>query len=408
MSLINKMLQDLEARNDAAGNKPQDIAHQDLRPVIPSPFSRPRRGTVPVLVFIAVAATGALVWLRGPEVIADGIVGEGRRLLAFISDLSGTAKPSDANVAALSAANKQQAAGKEKTPQESMEKASPSTGAAQTGKSPANVAPAPVPAGVKPKARAGSRTDVSAASSTPARDIKATAPKTQTPSPAPALKPRLAPSKAPVREDHAAPPGQMEKTVKPLSPEEEAEGNYQQAATQLQQGRRGDAENSLRAALAANPAHAPARELLAGLALQNGRTTEAQQLLEEGLQKNPKHYSSAQLLARLYVDQGAEQKALALMESAREAGAADPAFLAFLGALYQRAGRHADAVAAYTKAVNQRPDEGHWWLGLGISLEAEKNFSAASDAYTRAQQSGALDQNLQRYVEQRLAIVKNK
>lgn len=385
MSLINKMLQDLEARNDAAaGKKPKDSAYQDLRPVnAPSPL-RSRRSKAPALVLIAVAAAGVFVWLRGPEVIAEGVIGEGRRLLALIPGISEKEKPLDTRVIAKSAAIKEGATALPPSTKPPAPRARPEHKTAK------NVSPPPVPAGAKP------------------RDIKAVVPKAQTPPPAPAVRPKIAPSMTTVRKGDAEPPGLVEKKVKPMSPEEEAEGHYQQAATHLQQGRRGEAENDLRAALAANPAHAPARELLAWLALQNGRTVEAQQLLEEGLQKNPKHYSSAQLLARLYVDQGAEQKALALMEGAGEAGAADPAFIAFLGTLYQRAGRHADAVAAYTKAVNLRPGEGRWWLGLGISLEAEKNPGAASDAYTRAQQSGALDQNLQRYVEQRLTAIKNK
>lgn len=385
MSLINKMLQDLEARNDAAaGKKPKDPAYHDLRPVnAPSPL-RSRRNMAPVLVLIAVAAAGVLVWLRGPEVVAEVIIDESRRLLALIPDILEKEKPLDTRVIAKRAAIKEAETAPPPATKPPAPRAGPEHKTAKT------VSPPPVPAGARPK------------------DIKAVVPKAQTPPPAPVVRPKIASSRITVRQGDAESPGLVEKNIKPMSPEEEAENNYRQAAAYLQQGRRGDAENGLRAALAANHAHAPARELLAGLALQNGRTLEAQQLLEEGLQKNPKHYSFAQFLARLYVDQGAEQKALALMEGAAEAGAADPAFLAFLGALYQRAGRHADAVAAYTKAVTLRPDEGRWWLGLGISLEAEKNLAAASDAYTRAQQSGALDQNLQRYVEQRLTAIKNK
>ena len=108
MSLINKMLQDLEARNDAAaGKKPKDPAYHDLRPVnAPSPL-RSRRNMAPVLVLIAVAAAGVLVWLRGPEVVAEVIIDESRRLLALIPDILEKEKPLDTRVIAKRAAIKE-------------------------------------------------------------------------------------------------------------------------------------------------------------------------------------------------------------------------------------------------------------------------------------------------------------
>ena len=92
--------------------------------------------------------------------------------------------------------------------------------------------------------------------------------------------------------------------MKPLSPQDKAESQYRLAATNLQQNRVSEAENHLRAALAAQPAHVKARELLAGLALQGGRWREAQSLLEQGVAQHPQHYPFAQLLARSYVDRG--------------------------------------------------------------------------------------------------------
>jgi len=57
------------------------------------------------------------------------------------------------------------------------------------------------------------------------------------------------------------------------------------------------------------------------------------------------------------------------------------------------------------KALGIRPQEGRWWLGLAISLEAEKNLPAAAEAYQRAKAS-VLDPKLARYAEQRLTALK--
>ena len=202
--------------------------------------------------------------------------------------------------------------------------------------------------------------------------------------------------------------GVLEKKVTPLTVEQKAENDYRQAARYLQQGRPGDAEARLRSALAADPRHAKAREVLVGLTLRNGRWREAKQLLEEGIKKAPRHYPFVQLLARIHVEQGADGQALQLMEGAQQAARSDPEYMAFLATLYQRTGRHADAVKAFKHAIGLRPEAGRWWLGLGISLEAEKNWDEAIKAYTRARYSGSLTPKLVRYVERRIAVIKDK
>ena len=200
----------------------------------------------------------------------------------------------------------------------------------------------------------------------------------------------------------------MNKKLKPLSPEEQAESEYRQAVSLLQKGRAADAEKRLKAALTLSAEHTPSRELLAGLELQNGRWHEAQQTLEQGIEKVPAHYPFALLLARIQIEHGTDQKALAVMEASRRAGAGSADYMAFLGELYRRAGNHAEAIKAYTEAIKLNPREGRSWIGMGISLEAARDWKNASDAYQRAVETGTLDDNLLKYANQRLAIVKNK
>jgi len=216
--------------------------------------------------------------------------------------------------------------------------------------------------------------------------------------------PATAPSSREIQTGNAV----MDKKIKPLSSDEKAESEYRRAADLLQKGRMADAEKHLKSALNANEAHTPARELLAGLMLQQGHWREAQQLLEQGVAKLPAYYPFAQLLARIYVEHGADQKALTVMEASRRAGAENPDYVAFLAALYQRAGKHAEAVKTYSEAVTLNPQEGRWWLGMGISLEAGQDWNAAAAAYQRAIESGLLEDNLLKYARQRLAVVKAK
>lgn len=202
--------------------------------------------------------------------------------------------------------------------------------------------------------------------------------------------------------------GVMDKKVKPLSSDEQAESEYRLAVNLLQKGRPDDAEKHLRSALNISAEHTKARELLAGLMLQNGHWREAEQNLEQGVEKVPAYYPFAQLLARIYVEHGSDQKALATMEGSREAGSGNADFMAFLALVYQRTGNQPGAIKAYTEALKLNPQEGRSWLGMGISLEAAQDWNAAGAAYQRAIESGVLDDRLLQYARQRLAAVKNR
>jgi MSHA biogenesis protein MshN len=220
--------------------------------------------------------------------------------------------------------------------------------------------------------------------------------------------PKAAPVSSPEPEGTSADNGVMNKKLKPLNPDEQAESEYRQAVSLLQQGRAADAEKHLKAALKLSAEHPPSRELLAGLALQNGRWHESQQTLEQGIEKVPAHYPFALLLARVQIEHGADQKALAVMEGSRQAGAGSADYMAFLAELYRRAGNHVEAIKTYTEAIKLNPREGRSWVGMGISLEAAQDWKTAGDAYQRAIETGTLDDNLLKYARQRLTAVKNK
>lgn len=197
-------------------------------------------------------------------------------------------------------------------------------------------------------------------------------------------------------------PVRIEKTDRPYSAAELAESAYQEAARLRAQGNGTDAERRARGVLTNHPKHIKARELLAGLQIENGRFLEAQDTLEQGVVQVPTHLPFRFQLARLLLERGDQAGAVSVLEVARSSGQTDPELPAFLAALYQRAGRHADAIKSYQEALAARPQEGRWWVGLGISLETVKDSDAARTAYRRALDTGKLTPNLARYAEDRL------
>ncbi len=197
----------------------------------------------------------------------------------------------------------------------------------------------------------------------------------------------------------------VEKTARPLSPEQQAELSYQDALRMLQSGRPAAAEPRLRAALDSYPAQRAARTTLAGLLINSGRLPEATKLLAAGLALAPTYAPFAKLYARLRIDQGELNDARAVLERAAPTAQDDPEYHALLAALYQRLGMYEQAARTYRGALQAQPRNGVWWLGLGLALEGTGDRANALQSYRRAQQSGTLDSEVLRYVDGKITAL---
>lgn len=403
MSLINKMLQDLETRQDSAPSAAKP-AYQGLSAVPPAP----RFAIGRVIVLLGIALILGVGFLFGGEKLMDWRDAQSRVATVTPSDsavsaTAGSSVPAPVSTPAPSAV----VAAAPAVPAIESKPLEPLVPPAVTSVAPAAKTPAvePKPQPVAAKARAensraqpalgivkqGESPAIAAPSSgrTIADNNKASKTKIET---------------ALVRDASSA---TMDKKIRPLSAEDSAEAEYRQALRLFEQGRSEEALRRLRQMLTAQPTHIKARELAAGIELQTGHWREAQRLLEDGLRQASNHYLFARMLARVYIDHGSEAKALTVMESASPQGSQDAEFSALLGLLYQRAGRHADAIKGYERALALRPDDARTWLGFAISLEGTEQWGAAKSAYRRAR-DGDLTLPLATYAEQRLAALQDR
>ncbi len=209
-------------------------------------------------------------------------------------------------------------------------------------------------------------------------------------------------------EEEVEPASAIEKRIRPLRPEQQAEKAYQEGYRLLQRGDRDGAERKWREALGHEPRHIASREGLVGLYLSQGRNVEAGELLAKGLEYHPGYGQFALLAARLQMENGQTAAALAILEKALEADNQSADFLAFLAALYQREKLYDKSVAAYQRALTLQPRNAVWWMGIGISLEGAGKPKEALTAYREARKSGNLPPNLAQYVEGRLQVLEGK
>ena len=197
-------------------------------------------------------------------------------------------------------------------------------------------------------------------------------------------------------------PASIDKQIHVPTQAERAENEFGKATVLLNQGRVAEAMDGFKSTLQQDGGHAAARQALVGLLLENRRIDEAQQLLQEGLSRSPDRSAYAMLLARIQVERGDLQGAHDLLSKHAGSAANNADYHAFDAALLQRLGRHKEAVAGYQAALRLAPGAGVWWMGMGISLQADNRGTEALDAFGRAKAAGGLSADLLSFVDQRM------
>jgi len=214
---------------------------------------------------------------------------------------------------------------------------------------------------------------------------------------------RPAPAIASAAAHVAPPPVIIDKAVRLPTPRERANAEYARGVAALRQGHADVAAAALRAAIAEDAAWTPPRQALLGILLEQRRLDEAETLLRQGMAENPGQIDFAVQLARLQVERGHYDGALDTLQPLAALAAGNADYLGLKAAVLQRLGRHREAAAAYQEGLRLAPQNGVWWMGLGLSLEAEGHAGDAAEAYRRARDSGTLSADLAQFVEQKLA-----
>ncbi|KQV87821.1 hypothetical protein ASD15_27600 [Massilia sp. Root351] len=185
-----------------------------------------------------------------------------------------------------------------------------------------------------------------------------------------------------------------------VTSQQQGENAYRRGLAALQEGRVQEALANMEQAVFLYPRHDTARQTLVGLLIENKRHEEAMRHLQFGLGLDPKQPQMAMILARLQIEKGGP--AIETLQRSLPYAAGNGDYLAFLAGALQRAQRNREAAEQYQAALRLQPQNGVWWMGLGISLLAEKRNAEAQEAFTRARNSGNLSQELQSFVERKL------
>lgn len=195
----------------------------------------------------------------------------------------------------------------------------------------------------------------------------------------------------------------IEKQARQLTSFERAENLFRLGATSLRQGHMADAESRFRAAIEEDRSHHAAQQALVGILIDAGRLEDAEAVLAESLSANPRQPKSAMILARLQIERGDVDMAMRTLENTRTYAGTDAVYMSFMAAVLQRAGRHEDAVVQYQNALAFMPRNAIWLMGLGISLRALGRNGQALQVFDESAAIGSLEPGLQAFVDQQRA-----
>jgi MSHA biogenesis protein MshN len=384
MSLINRMLQDLDRRHmpqGGLGERAEGLARY-VRPVRSGGILSRYSWRITALVLLVAAGWAAwAMWQPAPQ--------------ALVAD---TARESKGAQAARKEAVSLPAA--EPTPRLAA-------AAAVSPLSDAIAAPAPDVQTDRPASKEPARVDMPRPATEPTPSVSRPAARSAARSAA-----RKKPAKAPPAQetepstepsvDAAAPgPGRIERRSN-FAPNELAESEFLRAVALVNQGRIAEGVEGLHATLKIDPAHERARQTLVVLLVDAGRVDEAAGMLREGLALNAQNTGFAMLLARIMVEHNDVAGALSVLQKHAAPADQNPHFHAFVAALYQRLDRHEEAIEQYRTALRLAPSAGIWWVGLGISCQSVGRQKEALDAFNTAKSGGSLSPDLLSFVDQRL------
>ncbi|TXT31160.1 MAG: hypothetical protein FD131_1233 [Rhodocyclaceae bacterium] len=213
-----------------------------------------------------------------------------------------------------------------------------------------------------------------------------------------------APVSSPVAASPAAPVGpvKIEKSPVLATPRDRADAEYRKAENALAAGRSAEAVDGLKAALKQDPGYVQVRQMLLRQLLEMRKIEEAMTVLQDGLELQPAQIGWAMSLARLQLEQhdvAAADRTLAKSQVYAEASAD---YAAFQGHVKSRLGVNRQAVTHYQRATRLAPNEGRWWLGLGLALEADGRITEAKEAMRRSIATATLSVELSAVAEQHL------
>ncbi len=155
----------------------------------------------------------------------------------------------------------------------------------------------------------------------------------------------------------------------------------------------------------AQPENIAVRKKLAAVLFANGQAGPAREQLIATLSRFPADHSVRLMLARLYQQQNQPEQARQVLAKAENYRPVSTDLIAFRASLAQAEQRFAEALTDYHLLVARAPDDARWWLGVATSADHLGQTRVALNAYRQALARGELNSEVQQFMQQRMTVL---
>ena len=194
----------------------------------------------------------------------------------------------------------------------------------------------------------------------------------------------------------------------PLTPQQKDKKAVTKAKALIRAKNLQEAEQVLSEQLSVQPRSLQSGELLASLLLSQQRNDEALRLIDQLQQQFGEQANLIMMKARLEIQRGNHPAALSELKKHSPNKFEYPSYYELMAMAAQRSNKFKLAQDTYSDLLKVDAKRGDWWFGLAVSFDAQMQGSNAAIAYQRALKEKGLSSTLQAYAEQRLSVLAGK
>ncbi|MFT5675436.1 MAG: MSHA biogenesis protein MshN [Paraglaciecola sp.] len=184
-----------------------------------------------------------------------------------------------------------------------------------------------------------------------------------------------------------------------------AAGAKQSVISALSDGDNQLAIKRLEELLRVQPDNIEASKKLAALLFAQKRNNEAKYVLQQGIKNHPLRSDLRLMLARLYMQEKDNDAAIKLLNEVQADAVNQSEFLAYRAALLQQNGYYEQAKGDYLQLIAADAVNAKWWLGLAITQDRLGQSTEALVAYRTAYNKAQLSPSVVKFVEQRMILI---
>lgn len=196
----------------------------------------------------------------------------------------------------------------------------------------------------------------------------------------------------------------IERTNVSLTPEQRVEKLLAAAKKSFDKGYISEGITQLEQLLKMSDGHVEARGLLAGAWYGRGESNRAIAILNNGLQRYPNVEMWRLTAAKIFFKENNAAGALSYLDV--QINDASLEFLTMKGSLGRQLQQFDKAEQAYLQLIKLQPNTGNWWLGLAIAQDSQGKSEQALESYTTLLQLGGVSKDSMTFAKQRSTELK--